>query len=338
MQFSILAMLLFLLSPLVLAAYLALIFYHILLVRSKLIISDTGMELLYETVAPSQCESRVKESDTLDKVCKLTLRVKITRGVIFQESFFQKSSLRAVLKLGDEVYETRSVKTLDLNPVWFGNHDFVFNPERNLKMKIIILDSDADGNDKALGTCSESVERWIANGRFEGDVLVKKLGRPVGKVSLVVKLLRETTYSATYVPRMEVTGPPAPTYQMPSVAEDGNPVDMKRSIIGEKPNVMFTSAAASSVYDCALICEPLIGFTNLCILFSQLLEEEKSQVRMAANVSVISAEVKSAGHQKEKLKIEDHKKKIRLFSAEDRKKKIRLFSPEDRDRIFHGVG
>ena len=228
LQFAIIAMLLVFLSPLVFAAYVFLILYHIVLVRSTLIITDTGMELLYDRRVPSPAERDVKKNDAVDKGYKLTLQVKCLRGEITQGRFlFQKSNLRAVLKLGDEDFETRSVETMDMKPQWFGNHDFVFNPERNLKIKISILDSEADGNDRVLGTCSESVERWIANGRFEGDVTMKKYGQPVGKVSLAVKLLRETKSSSADALRKDSAGPPAS--RRPSIEPQREPATQVRT-------------------------------------------------------------------------------------------------------------
>ena len=174
------------------------------------------MELLYERRSNVNTGLRLPSSkDEDDGGYKSILSVKCIRGEIKNARYmFHKSSLYVSLRLAHQSFETTAKQTLDMQPAWNESHNFIVRPKDNLNLTVSIIEKNDDGFDREMGSCTVSVERWIANGRFEGPLDLCKKGEKVGQISLQVKLERDELSPKT--PRVRPANPPADMNKKPT--------------------------------------------------------------------------------------------------------------------------
>jgi Ca2+-binding EF-hand superfamily protein len=102
---------------------------------------------------------------------------------------FGKADPYARLRIGIQEFSTKSNPGGGKNPVW--NEEFQFDISNEKDIEIEVLDKEMVGNDKFMGSCRVSIVEWIANGKFEGDlVLSDKNDKPVGKVVMAARFER----------------------------------------------------------------------------------------------------------------------------------------------------
>lgn len=176
--------------PFVFLAFLLFLLYEIFSARSMLVLRfGSPTELLYE-------QSRSKEhlestKDVVEHSSHMKLKVTVLRVELQVHPRLCTPDGRVSLEIGTQRLVTPSVKCVKkvYSYTSMSDKSFILLLNGNNKDDKVVQISLLDTVGQCMGTCRESFENWVANGRFEGDVqLLDKKGAPIGKVFLAAKL------------------------------------------------------------------------------------------------------------------------------------------------------
>ena len=197
----------FLLYPFAVVAFIGLMIREMLGLRSMLIVDYEFDHLKYPIKEMSEDELPTPIERRRQSELKIrgdsTLSVRCIRGELRSNgkfSFNSAASLMVEMQLGSQRYATSTSEVAETNGKWHPqwNHEMIFHLSRSTEknIQVRLKDMEPNGDVRIMGSCQESILRWIANGRFEGPLLLRnRAGDIVGSVSLAVKLINPATLS-----------------------------------------------------------------------------------------------------------------------------------------------
>jgi len=178
-----------LLFPLVFFATLLFLLYEIFSARTMLVLRyGNPTELLYETSHTTQHMESTK--DVTQENSHIKLKVTVLRVELQKTPRLSTPDGRVSLEINEQRLVTPVVKCVKSTYSFTSNSDKTFSlllNESDKDDKIVCI-SLFDTAGQCMGSCRESFENWVANGRFEGDLQLRdKSNAVIGKVFLVVK-------------------------------------------------------------------------------------------------------------------------------------------------------
>ena len=145
-----------------------------------------------------------------------TLTVKCVRAHSLKTTgFMGKADPYAVLIIGDQQHQTKVHANGGKKPVWGDTFTFKITNEKEIEVRV--MDKEAKGNDKPVGSTRVSIMDWIARGSYDGEVeIVDANQKSAGHVVLGVKFERPNAASVPGPPKVPAApkqrppGPPGP--------------------------------------------------------------------------------------------------------------------------------
>ena len=157
-----------------------------------------------------------------------TLTVKCVRAHSLKTTgFMGKADPYAVLIIGDQQHQTKVHANGGKKPVWGDTFTFKITNEKEIEVRV--MDKEAKGNDKPVGSTRVSIMDWIARGSYDGEVeIVDANQKSAGHVVLGVKFERPNAASVPGPPKVPAApkqrppGPPGPpgAPTMPTMGEE----------------------------------------------------------------------------------------------------------------------
>ena len=147
---------------------------------------------------------------------------------------FWNANPYARIRIGQQEFTTKSNPGGGKNPIW--NKEFVFDIYSERRMEVVVLDLKDGGSDKFMGKCKVSITDWIADGTFEGDLV---LDDNAGRISIACSFQRHSS-------RFTATNEDAVTQSHLWVAASGGKVAVVTALLEGGANVNQTNNCGNS--------------------------------------------------------------------------------------------